>query len=185
METSYLPSNNFIVVHREVALWYSGSMLLPSRLLSAFLVASPLAAVANEVKVKAEDPVLLAVPVAAELLRKLPQLPMKHPSDPTDVFPPAPGSLAADPLKQPLARHDIQWLLLCTTVQSSRSCVTHAPATQSAARPHSGMKRRAGRTSQRPHGPARGPHSVSGMRRRAGRTSQPPRCPVPGRQAGS
>ena len=92
METSYLPSTNIIVVEREVALRYSGSMLLPNWLLSAFLVASPLAAVADEVKVQAEDPDLLAVPVAAELLRKLPQLPMKHPADPADptyVFPPS------------------------------------------------------------------------------------------------
>ena len=39
-------------------------MQLTNWLLSALLVASPLAAVANEVKVQTENPVLLAVPVA-------------------------------------------------------------------------------------------------------------------------
>ncbi len=72
METSYLPSNNIIVVATMVALWHSSSMLLPNWLLSAFLVASPLAAVANEVKVQAEE----AAAVANE-------------APPTDVFPPS------------------------------------------------------------------------------------------------
>ena len=40
-------------------------MQLTNWLLSGFLVASPLAAVANQVNVETEDPVLLAVPVAA------------------------------------------------------------------------------------------------------------------------
>ena len=52
--------------------------------MAAWLVAGWLVkvqGVVNEVKVQAEDPVLLAVLVAAELLRKLPQVPMKHPAD--------------------------------------------------------------------------------------------------------
>ena len=67
MKTSDLPSSNSIVVDTLVELWYSGSMLLTNWLLSAFLVASPLAAVANEVEVQTEDPVLSAVPVAVEV----------------------------------------------------------------------------------------------------------------------